>query len=200
MAKHKSLAKGTRAELPFDLPAATGEEVGLGCLLRPLNGIEEEEALVEARARAIAKGVTDPSPGDPIYDLALMIETIALGCMDPDSPKEAREPTFADGDEIRASFGREAIAYIYAAHQAWQDEASPTLAKLDAKGYVDAIAKLGGPDEVESRRFFLRLQPGLLWSFTRSLAVQQWNSLWGSSDSGNNSDLISPTAKSAVAS
>lgn len=185
MSKFSSIIKGTRAEKAYELPPLDGGDKGLACLLRPLNGLEEEETLVNARARAIEKGVKNPQVGEPIYDFALMIETLAFSCLDAESPPEARERYFADADEIRANYGREAIAYVYEAQQRFQDDISPGLSKLDAKGYIDAINTIGGPDEEAARRFLERCRPGLAASLLRTMGVQLRISLWGSSDSGS---------------
>lgn len=200
MAKFFAIARGARTERAWELPPPLSSEEGVPCILRPLNGLEEEEVLTAARQRAKAQGVEEPRPGEPIYDLALMVETIAVAVRDPDSPRGDRQPMFDGPDEVRREYGREAIAYVYEVHQTLQDEASPQLSKLDPKGYVEAIATLGGPDEEQARRFLARLRPGLVWSLVRTLAAQQWSSLWGSSPSGGSSEPTTPRSKNEAAS
>lgn len=203
MSKFSQIVKGARAERPFHLPPVDGAEgEGVAAILRPLNGIEEEEVLVAARMRAIGKGVEAPYAkiGEPIYDFALMIETLVLAVLDPDSPKDSRQPIFSSADEIKTHFGRDAIAYIYEAQQRWNDEVSPRISKMNAKEYIESIDSLGSPDEEKARRFLDRCSPGLLGSFARSMAVQLWTSLWGKSPSGSSSDNSGKSTSSPPAS
>jgi hypothetical protein len=189
MSKFSTISQGTRATKPLDLPPPIGAGEGtaaLKCLLRPLNGIEEGVALERARADAVKAGVAKPAAGEPEYDLALQAHTIALGCSDPDAPAEL----FFDGgaDQVREHYGREAIAYIYELHLDWQDRCSPTLKNLNPDAWIAGVVALGGPDEEAARHFFYRLRPGLRWSYTHTLAVQQANSLLDSSPSGSSSE------------
>jgi hypothetical protein len=201
MSKFSTIARGTRGEKAMELPALDGGDgLGIPCLVRALNGLEEEQLLVAARERAIAAGLTEPKIGEPIYDLAVMLETIARACLDPDSPKGARELMFTDADEARAAYGREAIAYIYELQKAWQDEVSPTIGQMDAKGYIHALATMGGEDQEQAMLFFYRLEPGIRASFTRTMACQLWTSLTASSSSGSPSAESGPSSKSEAAS
>jgi len=192
--KFSQISKGTRAEQQVTLPPPDGTEAPIPSLVRALNGTEEGAALEHARAYAKARGVAEPRPGEPLYDLALMVETVAVAYLDPESPAAAREPLFDGGpDQLRQHYGREAITYLYEIQQAWQDEVSPSLKKLDAKGYVEALFKLGGPDEEDARVFFIRSLPGLRWSLARTMALQLVTSLSDSSPSGTTSESSSPS-------
>lgn len=201
MGKFSSIVKGTRATKAIEIPApvdaaASGEP--RQCLLRPLNGVEEGMALERARADAVKGGVAKPSVGEPEYDLALMVHTIALGCVDPDAPTEL----YFDGgaDQIRASFGREAIALLYAQHEHWQDECAPTIKKLDPASWIAGVNTLGGPDEEAARDFFSSLRPGLQWIYVRSLALTHVNSPSPNSLSGSSSETGGTSEKSESAS
>lgn len=177
MAKFSAILRGTRAECECELPAsAGGESQRFG--VRPLNGLEEAEALRLARSDATEAGVSDPKPGDPVYDLALMVHTLAIGCVDIDSAKDARAPFFGGGAaEIRRHLSREEIVYLYAQHQAWQDEAAPTALRLTSEEMLVGVATMGGESDEDAARFFLRLRPGMQLSFTRFTARLAWSSL-----------------------
>src|SRR6266566_8978362 len=122
MAKFSKVVLGKRAEKEVSLPSVDGGDETYPAVMRPLDGLEEEDALVRARARAIAKGIENPKLGEPIYDMALMVETIAVSVLDIESPKDNREPFFDEGPEQVRAYGREAISYIYQLQQTWQDE------------------------------------------------------------------------------
>lgn len=197
--KFSTVTKGTRAEKAIELPPPDGSEKGVPTMLRALNGVEEGVALKETREYCKAQGIAEPKTGEPIYDLALMVETIRLACLDPESPLGAREPLFDQGaDQIRGAYGREAIAYIYELQQDWQDEVSPSIKKLDVKAYIDTLFKMGGPDEEEARTFFIQSVPGLRWSLTRTMAVQLVSLLSAKSESGSNSEPATATSKKKV--
>jgi len=201
MPKFSTIARGVRAEKVAELPPPDGGDgTGVPALVRALNGLEEERVLVAARARAIIGGVEKPELGEPVYDLAVMVEAIAAAYLDPDSPKDDRQPMFSDGDEVRGAYGREAIAYMYELQKSWQDEVSPTIAKLDAKGYVDAIAKLASGERDEALVFFYRLEPGIRASLALTMASQLWSSLTDNSESGSTSAPSGTTSKSEAAS
>lgn len=194
--KFSSITKGTRAELKTALPPPDGAGEAVPCVIRALNGTEEDLALSRAREHAKAQGIADPKVGEPIYDLALMVETIAIGCLDPDSPEAAREPLFDGGaPQVRTAYGREAISFAYEQQQEWQDEVSPSIKKLDPKGYIDALFRLGGANEEDARAFFIRSGPGLRWSLLRTMALQLVTSLTARSESGSNSAAATPTSR-----
>lgn len=200
MAKFSKIVQGTQAEKPTEIPPVDGGDKLVDVLLRPLDAIAEEDALYEARQRAISKGIIDPKPGEPIYDMALMVETISRGYLDVDSPKEKREPYFDGGADDVRNYGREAIHYLYQLHQTWQDEVSPTISKLDAKQTIEAMIKIGAPNEREARSFLERCRPGLLVSLLRSMGILLFDSLTGSSSSGKNSASATESSKSDTAS
>jgi len=188
MAKFSSIIKGTRATRQQELPQPIGASENaepIKALVRALNGVEEAAALTSARADAVRAKVEKPGPGEPEYDLALMVHTIALAYMDPDDDET---PIFDGGpDQVREHYGREAIAYLYEVQQAWQDDCAPTVAKLDPVSWITAVTVLGGPDEAEARSFFSKSRPGLQWSFVRSLALLHVSSATPSSPSGSSS-------------
>jgi hypothetical protein len=196
--RFSQIVKGIRQDKSIELPPYIGQppdQPCMTCCIRALNDVEEELALGAAVKRAKDQGAAKPEPGDPIYDLALMVEVIALACCDPDSPTGARDPFFDGGpDQVRQHFGREATTLIYETQQQYQDDVAPTLKRLTPIEYYGGLHTLGGEDEERARSFFVRCSVGLRWSYMRTLAVQLLNSLQHSSASGTTSEANGPTS------
>lgn len=208
------IAKGTRARKTVPLPLGDGPMVaphvaedgsitfppadGVVMVdLRPLTQGEAGDVLAQARAYAVSKGVSDPRDGNPIYDMAEVEYTLALACIDHDSPPDAPAPFFDGGvDQIRASadLGRDRLLYLYEQHQLFQDECSPSLRKLAPDDLLAAMVRLAGEDGAEAQRFFTSMGPGLRWICTRTLAC-----LWSIS-LGLNSPSTSPSGGSGSSS
>lgn len=186
MAKFSKLARGSRGEKSAQIPSPDPDGEPISVIVRAINAIEEEAVLVAARARAVGQGVADPKIGDPIYDLSVMVETIAAAYFDAESTASDRQKFFDGGADQVREYGREAVAYIYELQQAWQDEVAPTIKSLSTHEVVEAFTKLGGEDETQARDFFYRLRPGLRWNCMRSLALLLANSPTPSSPSGGN--------------
>ncbi len=164
--KFSETKKGTRAERPIDLPRGDGEAFKM--LVRPLNAQEEKQVLETARALAIKQGVADPKEGDALYDFELMIQTILLGCLDPDSPADAREQSFDLGAvQVNKELNREEIAFLYERQQLWQDECSPSISKMSADDLLLHAMKIA---EAEDDLPFVQLRPNLRLILLRTLA------------------------------
>jgi len=122
------------------------------CLIRHLMGAEEGKILRDARAYAVANGVADPKPEDPLYLLGNMYATVLYGYVDEQAPAEL----FFDGGaaQISACFDRDQIAMLWARQQAFQDECSGMAAAVtDAEvlAWVYRIA-MGGADQLDELR------------------------------------------------
>ncbi len=197
--KFSEVARGTRSDEAIQLPRFNGqadESPAIVARVRALNGIEEELALSVARRRAEAQGIKEPTRGEPIFDFALMVETVAIAIVDPDSDPKSRKPFFdGGGDQIREWFGLEAVTLLYELQQDYQSRVSPTVYKLDGLEYLNGMMILGGEDEERARRFFYQSKPGLRWSYTRSMALLQVSSLTPKSESGSSSEKPSPKTR-----
>ena len=152
-------------------PVAPDDEKPALVALVVLTGNEDDEVLAQARAHAIGRDVVDPKPGDPIFDLAVMVHTLLLGCIDPDSPTDKPAPFFDSAEQIRANLSRDQIVHLYAHHEHWQDENSPRAKKFESEnqmlGWIVGIAESENPED-----FFERIGPALLWRSVRTLAKQ----------------------------
>ncbi len=192
--RFSQIAKGTRAERPVEIELG-GETLKFA--VRPLIASEEGDVAAGARTYAESKGVKNPTPGDALYDLGLAMHTIALGCVDLESPADKRAPYFDGGvAQILDSdvLGRDAIAYVYEIQQRWQDECAPRKLAMAPDEFAAAVVVIGGEDKARSQLFFGQLRPGMQWHFTHFLA-----SLWLNSPtprSGSGSDT-GPTAESS---
>lgn len=138
--------------------------------LMPISGEEEAGVLERARAFATTRGVADPKPGDPIYDLGLMVETLAIGCIDHDSPADAPARFFASVEEIRQFLDRERIVYLYELHALWQDELAPLGRTLSEDEYYRTVLKLADAEDPSIP--FAMYRPAILGNFMLSMARQ----------------------------
>lgn len=139
--------------------------------VRPLAPFEAAAVLSSARADAIAAGVESPEDGEPIYELAREIHTLAFGVVDADSPHHAPAPFFDGGAaQIRASkfLTRDAISFLYAL---WErhDEACSLR-----KGIITEadVARIVEEASVGNGLPFFGLGPGAQWSCFRITAAQ----------------------------
>jgi hypothetical protein len=177
-ASFTDILRGAKARKPvaFPRPSITAallskeptEEVLVD--LMPISGEEEAVVLTRARAFAVERGVADPKPGDPIYDLGLMVETLAVGCIDHESPPDAPARFFASAEEIRSFLDRERIVYLYELHALWQDELAPLGRTLSEDEYYKAVLKLA--DAEDPSLPFAMYRPAILGNFMLSMARQ----------------------------
>jgi hypothetical protein len=175
-ASFTDILRGTQARKPvaFPRPSITAallssepsEEVLVD--LMPMSGEEEAGVLARARAFAAERGVADPKPGEPIYDLGLMVETLAIGCIDHDSPADAPARFFASAEEIRKYLDRERIVYLYELHALWQDELAPLGRTLTEDEIYKTVLKLA--DSEDPLLPFAMFRPAILGNYMRSTA------------------------------
>lgn len=174
------MVQGTRARKPIKLPlpgalvnGENGEWEGPTAVLdlRVLRDDELTLILREARAFAKANGLDAPEDGDALYEQGKMLHTLAVCCIDHDSPKESPIPYFDGGwEQIHTSeiLTPEIREYLYLQQQMWQDEVNPLLGTLSDSEFLAAAIKTAGGNQ----SFFVNSRPGWLWSFTRIMARQ----------------------------
>lgn len=183
MARLSQITQGTRARRPLRLSFGEAEAV---VDVRPLTAAEEIEALAEARAYAIAKGLPEPKEGEPVYDLAVMAHIAAKACLDHDQP--VASVPFFDSAEQALSLDRDRLQMLYEGWSTWQDELSPRKGKLSADEYALLIFQLaeggeGGAGDADP--FLLNLPRATLASCLRTLARQLASSPTPSSPSSS---------------
>lgn len=190
MGRFADVAKGTHARCPATLPLPgatcdpkTGEWVGAVHLLaiRVIHEEEHLEILAGALRYAKSKGVEKPTIDDPIYERALMVHTLAVACVDKDSPENASVPYFDSVAQILGSevMTPEVVGYLFLKQQTLQDETSPLLKNLTNEEFLAAAIRTAAGDLA----FFVNSRPGMQWSFMRTLASRLVASLADSSRS-----------------
>lgn len=194
--KFTKVVKGKRAEERIEVPGFQDEEgKPFAVLVVPLTGLEYESACASARARAIEKGVLNPGIGDSIYDLALMAFVIAIGCLDPDSPEEARTKSFTNAIEVLENMQPETIVYLHERHELHQSDCSPNVFTIDGGdgALYAAVSEVAGP---EGRATFMRWSPSMRLNCSLSMArtlKEHWDSLKLKSTGGSDSDSAETT-------
>lgn len=184
--KFSNILRGTRAEKKVVLP--TIEEKEFAILLRPLTGLEHEEANAQALERARSKGVTEPKLGDPIFDLAMMAAVLLHGCVDPESPPNARQPTFSSLEEILVGLHPEEIVFLHHSHEIWQHECSPSKGVVDDTNLLQVVREVAGP---AGELNFMRLLPNMQVSCAISMARTLLPLLEAKSSPGKSSETTS---------
>lgn len=187
--KAAAILAGARADYPAQLVTDDGTEIALA--VRCLDAVEASGVREAARAFAVAKGVASPEDGEPIYDLALMVETLAVACLDAESPAGKREAFFASVAEVRR-LRPEQIAHLYEQQRHAQEAADPKIRRMKPDEFVAAAFALGSEDEGAAARFFTRLGPGMQWTCARFLALRLVESLTPSSSSSSDSAPSTP--------
>lgn len=173
MARLKSIIQGTRqirsVEIPLKnitLPDGAPATVTVG--LRVLEGDDYAQILAYATKFAEAGGAK-AEPGVELYDYGKAAATVAIACVDPDSPLDALVPFFGQSEkptlEERASdvlssrvIGRDTIMYLAECQDVWQDECSPQpgIGEKTPEEYYSMIAEVAAQGPLA----FLRLSAG----------------------------------------
>ena len=178
---------GNRAERAIEF---TIKGVPVSFAIRPLTGAEEGLALSRATEYAKSKNATKAEPGNPIFDLGLMVNALALACVDVDSPPEARTLYFDGGaEQIFANLDTEEIAFLHARYELWQEECSPSK---KARSGAELIALLVKIVEAEDDLPFVQARPGTLWTLLRITGSLCLSSPGLRSQLGSRSDTTGP--------
>lgn len=138
--------------------------------VRPTTGTEEGVILERATEYAIARHAAKVESGNPLFDLGIMLHTLAIVCVDPDSPPDNREPFWdAGADQIANAMDTEQIAWLYAVFERWQDECSPTVRSMSGPALVQRLVDIAGADG-DDARFFDGMRLGTLVILLRTTA------------------------------
>jgi len=167
VSRFADIALGTSARKVVDLPLPNGTSDRVA--VRVFNDIDDSRVDDAALAYAKDHGVAEElaKPEHPIYDRGHALNTLLLGCSDPDSPDDAPVPYFASVTEIQAGLDRDRIAILLAAQAIHQEQCSSR--KLTMAG-DEVFATLLDVATSEDARPFLRLHPGYAWILLRSTA------------------------------
>jgi len=180
MARFQDIAKGKRARRATTLSIG---EASVALEVRVLGPDEDLAIAAAALSGAKARGSVDPGRGEPLYEALFRAHTLALACVDKDSPADAPAPFFSSVEEILTSedLTRDHIAWLFEEQERWQDECSPRQKTLTTAQYIATVARLAEGDDLP----FIKLSPGAQVSFVRSTAKQLWSSLVASSPSSS---------------
>lgn len=162
--KFSNAVVGTRAERPVSFQIRGTDHA---FAIRPLTAAEDALALEYATAYAQDHKAESARPGNPLFDLGYMLHTLALACMDVDSPAASREPFWTNAAEIEGVLGPEDIAFLHARVEAWQAECSPTRSAMSGAELVGHLIKIA---EDDSDLPFSQLRPGLASILLRTTA------------------------------
>jgi hypothetical protein len=162
--KFSQVVAGKRSERPvtFEFRGVTHT-----ASVRPLDANEEGLALARATAYAQEQKALEAKPGNPLFDLGLMANIVALAFVDPDSPENAREHYFDNVAQVMSLDG-ELLAHLHARQEIWQQECSPTKANLRGDELLNALVKIV-EDETDSS--FLGYRQFTLLTLLRTTAA-----------------------------
>jgi hypothetical protein len=181
MGKYSSIVQGPRARKTIDLPrpgAVVNMETGawrgptIKLDVRPLRGDEHDQVLADAKKYAEKLGSTDPTEGEELFERGRLLHTLAIACVDTDSPVDAPQPFFDGGVEqilTADELTPEVLAYLYEHQQLWQDEVSPLVKSMTPAEFATAVVRTASGENGDMS-FFVSARPGMRWSFTLSMA------------------------------
>jgi hypothetical protein len=152
MARLKDIARGDRAYCTKTLPLLDNQKLAIAIGVLPFG--EEGDAFAEARKYAIAKGVTDPKKGEPIYERALALFIVYASCFDPDQLPDKRVRTFESTQEIEEILDHDRVAMLFQWQRAWQREISPSPKGMTPQDYIKMVVSAAEAEEEEEIPFF----------------------------------------------
>lgn len=209
MAKFATIKRGVRARTLFNLPLLVSVQGPEGetapsvpVALVALDGHDEAESLAAARAFAIAHGVENPKPGEPLYERGLWLHVVLRTVMDPDIP-DKNEPFFSGAEEILKFLDPDRISLLFHAQRAWQAKIAPAPGKMNEVDYLRHIVELAYAAEEEDRTGemfpvpFDALPLAMQLRFTRRVAAQFSTWSYHKSLSGSGTPAAPPTSPSS---
>lgn len=162
--KFSQIAKGKRAERPTKFRYG-GEDVAT--LLVPLSA-GDEMAVDEAAIKIAKVRGAEVSDASPVYRRALMMATLHLGCVDPDSPPDARTPTFDVGIDQLLELDPDTLAHLYEEHQLHQELVAPNYRQATVPELVRMCKEVAASEQDPFRWF--RYSRGMQSSCARFMA------------------------------
>jgi hypothetical protein len=155
---------------------AIPDEVMVGLRILTLN--ELTTVYEKAGNFARERGVKEPNEADPIYNLGVSIYICAMACVDPDSDVKNPEPFFGTRGDLESAarelldsvhIGRDGIAYLAEAHEAWQDICNPRANRIAPNVFYDTVVAMADDNPDKALATFLALRPGMLLASFRTM-------------------------------
>lgn len=162
--RFSDVVRGTAAECPAHY-LLDGKKIEVA--LRPLDALEEMDVVGSAIKHCKARGA-EPVAGNPIYETGIMLATLAVATLDPDSDPKARQPHFDGGETQVAKLDTDTIATLYEQQMQWQEDTSPSLKAKSVGELFDIARKLVEQDDP---LVYARLSPRTRWDLQRTTAV-----------------------------
>lgn len=142
--------------------------------LRVLTGAEESLVLQRAREHAIAHGVTDPKPGDDLFEIGRAAWSVALGCLDHDSAEQDPKPFFEGGaKEVLDELDADKIGFLFARWELWQGECSLAATSMTSDQFYEQVVRVTVSDDSLP---FSQMAPVTQWVLVRTLGALLLNS------------------------
>jgi hypothetical protein len=207
VARLKSIIKGDRQIFRTTIPlknmvgsdgAPVSVPVGLTILNNQTGSDDYGVVLAYATKYAQSKGA-EPKSGVEAYDYGKAVATIAIACVDPDSPLDNLSPFFGTSDKptfeervldvlSNKAIGRDTILFLAECQDVWQEECSPQpgSGERTPEQYHQMIAEV----VTEGPLGFLRLNASSRLKFLHFTAClllefQMSNTMSGSSPTTN---------------
>lgn len=174
MSTFRQIAKGKKAFTVYDVlldpDAETPEKIGF----RILSAAEQGDIIKQAEEWAEGKGSKSTAgQGDPRFELAKKAFTVALACVDSESPQDSPAPYFPKGAaQVFEAFDDDVIEYLYAIWLTHREKRSPRKLRENTIEFIEGLANTINPDEDAAAVFFSRWPLGTLIRFTRILGSQ----------------------------
>lgn len=148
-----AVAKGRKARHVVELTDLTGTPVPGGVALVPLMYGDDAGVAEKALLFAKARGVESPKPGDPLYERGMMLFTVLLTALDPDSHEDRPEAFFASEEEILKTIDPDRVAMLFYQQREWQRLTSPNAKDFDDPMEMVRVLQGCASDEVPERPF-----------------------------------------------
>lgn len=204
MARFCDIEEGTRAVKTIDLPLANvpnvlqsdtqeqskERELNPKAYATPKVGVrallpsEREHVLELASKRARDKGGASEQ-GDPLFDHALAVFTVAAAYVDPEAPPGQEAPLYfapksdpfnveAAAEALRRSrhMTDDIVYYLREQQEVWQDQISPQALTVAEDKVFESVREVA-----KDADFLLRMRPAMRLHFTRLMASLLLDSL-----------------------
>jgi hypothetical protein len=198
--KFSQILAGVRAEQPASFQVGTGEDgkpILASVVLRPLSMMEEMDVEADAISDCKAKGA-EASPRNPVYESARILAVLSRSVLDPDSPKDKREPFFDLGSSQAGSLDPDTLANLHAMQEAWQEECSPSYRHKSPAELMLLVKEMADNDADPFRfaRYSRKTQWSLALFMARMLVLSPAFSSWpgSSSERSPTSDASDPSS------
>ena len=171
------------APQPVDADPDAPDQALASVGLRMMTGGEIANAYHKAQQFSTSRGVKEWDDAHPLCMLGLMINTLAVTCLDLDSSPGTQELFFESAEEVLASnlIGPDNIAYLYDVQRDWQESCGIQKREMSMAEVLEVVHQMASE---EAQDPLALLRPGTRVNFLRTLAALVVTLLPGKLDSG----------------